>query len=122
MRYRIATGLTAAVMALGYPGGYAQAARSVTASGEGEAVTETETVLNKPEPLFPVKCDVHPWMRSYVAVMTHPFFAVTGKDGKFAIEGLPAGSWQVQVTTPDGVSWTGTATMLPGQVTRLQLD
>jgi plastocyanin len=39
------------------------------------------------------KCDVHPWMTGYVAVATNPFFAVSGADGGFAIEKLPAGTY-----------------------------
>ena len=33
---------------------------------------ERHVSLNKPEPLFTVKCDVHPWMNAYVAVMSAP--------------------------------------------------
>ncbi len=64
--------------------------------GMPPSLTETDTVFNKPEPLFPVKCDVHPWMRAYVAVMTHPFYAVTGASGQYSIEGLPAGSYEIE--------------------------
>lgn len=53
-------------------------------------------VFNKPEPAFPVKCDVHPWMNSYVAVMTHPYFAVTDSDGKFKIDNVPDGTYTVE--------------------------
>ena len=60
------------------------------------AVKEAEFTLNKPEPLFKVKCDVHPWMNAYVAVMTHPYFAVTGKDGKFSIPNLPDGTYEIE--------------------------
>lgn len=60
------------------------------------AITETDTVLDQPEPVFPVKCDVHPWMRSYVAVMSHPYFAVTAADGLYRIGGLPAGTYEVE--------------------------
>jgi plastocyanin len=42
------------------------------------------------------KCDVHPWMTAYVAVMGHPFFAVTGADGKFEIPKVPAGKYTVE--------------------------
>ena len=35
------------------------------------------------EVMIPVKCNVHPWMRSYIGVVSHPFFAVTGDDGTF---------------------------------------
>lgn len=49
-----------------------------------------------PEVMVKLKCDVHPWMRSYIGVLEHPFFAVSGADGSFAIEGLPAGEWEVE--------------------------
>ena len=56
---------------------------------------EIPMVFNQPEPAFPVKCDVHPWMQSYLAVMTHPFFAVTEADGAFTLDGLPNGTYTV---------------------------
>ncbi len=64
--------------------------------GMPPAVTESEMTLKRPEPVFPIKCDVHPWMRTYVAVMAHPFFAVTDTSGEFQIEGLPAGAYDVE--------------------------
>lgn len=65
--------------------------------GMPPTLKEKDQVFNKPEPVFQVKCDVHPWMQSYVAVMSHPFFAVTAKDGKFKIDNLPAGSYELEV-------------------------
>ena len=53
-------------------------------------------VLKDPEFMFKIKCDVHPWMGAYGSVMTHPYFTVTGKDGKFSIDNLPAGSYEVE--------------------------
>ena len=47
----------------------------------------------QPEPAFPVQCDIHPWMKAWVAVLDHPYFAVTGPDGTYSIEDLPAGSY-----------------------------
>jgi hypothetical protein len=41
------------------------------------------------------KCDVHPWMTAYVAVVPHGHFAVTGPDGQFSIPGVPAGTYTV---------------------------
>lgn len=43
------------------------------------------------------KCDVHPWMFSYVGVVNHPYFAVTGKDGTFTIENVPPGKYTLEV-------------------------
>ena len=46
--------------------------------------------------LFFVKCDIHPWMKSWVHVLDHPFFSVTKEDGKFEITGLPAGKFELE--------------------------
>ncbi len=42
------------------------------------------------------KCDVHPWMRAWVGIFDHPFFAVTGDDGAFTISGLPSGIYEIE--------------------------
>jgi plastocyanin len=49
------------------------------------------------EVLIPVKCNIHPWMRAYIGVVNHPFFAVTGDDGTFTIKGLPPGTYTIEV-------------------------
>ena len=49
------------------------------------------------EVMVPIKNNQHPWMRSYVGVLTHPFFSVTGQNGAFRIEGLPPGSYTIVV-------------------------
>lgn len=46
---------------------------------------------------FPVTCSVHPWMRAYLSVVSHPFFAVTGEDGTFTLKGVPPGSYTIEV-------------------------
>lgn len=48
------------------------------------------------EVMIPVKCNVHPWMKSFIGVVNHPFFAVTGDDGSFSIKGLPPGEYTVE--------------------------
>jgi hypothetical protein len=47
------------------------------------------------EVMVPVKCNQHPWMNSYVGVLKHPFFAVSGEDGSFTIKGVPPGKYTV---------------------------
>ncbi len=49
--------------------------------------------VENPEVMIPVTCDVHPWMRAYVGVLPHPYFAVTGADGRFTLRGVPAGEY-----------------------------
>ncbi|HJR60353.1 MAG TPA: carboxypeptidase regulatory-like domain-containing protein [Vicinamibacterales bacterium] len=56
---------------------------------------ESTKTFDKPEAMFQIKCDVHPWMSAYVGAFTHPFFSVTGKDGKFTISGLDPGTYEI---------------------------
>lgn len=58
--------------------------------------SKIEEGFSRPEIAIPVKCNVHPWMRGYVAVFKHPYFAVTPKDGSFAIGNLPPGTYTIQ--------------------------
>lgn len=51
--------------------------------------------LSAAEVLVPVKCNQHPWMKSYVGVLRHPFFAVSAEDGSFTIKGVPPGKYTV---------------------------
>ncbi|MEA2235544.1 MAG: hypothetical protein QOC81_268 [Thermoanaerobaculia bacterium] len=44
---------------------------------------------------FKVKCDVHGWMKSYMAVMPHPFYSVSETNGTFTIANLPPGQYTV---------------------------
>jgi len=59
-------------------------------------ITELDLKLDKVEDAFMLRCDIHPWMRGYVAVVDHPFFDVTEKDGVYTIEGLPAGEYEIE--------------------------
>jgi plastocyanin len=49
---------------------------------------------DKPE-FIAVKCNVHPWMHGYFAVLATANYAVTGNDGKFSLAGLPPGTYTV---------------------------
>lgn len=62
---------------------------------EGPGATAEET-FSREEIAIPIKCNVHPWMRSYVAVFKHPYFAVTGKDGSFDLGNLPPGTYTIK--------------------------
>jgi plastocyanin len=58
---------------------------------KGMVATKT---LDKPEMTpFKIKCDVHGWMKSYMAVMPHPFYAVSAMNGQFTIPNLPPGTY-----------------------------
>ncbi len=40
-----------------------------------------------------LRCDFHRWMRAYIFVMEHPFFAITDAKGRFQIKNLPPGEY-----------------------------
>lgn len=65
--------------------------------GMPASVERTQVELGTPEPVFPVKCDVHPWMQAYVAVLDHPHFDTTAEDGRFELANLPAGTYEIEV-------------------------
>lgn len=48
------------------------------------------------EDAIPVKCNVHPWMKSYVFVFKNPYYAVTTKDGTFTLSNLPPGTYTIE--------------------------
>jgi plastocyanin len=60
------------------------------------SVKEATKVFSKTEPPFKIKCDVHPWMGAWIAVLDNPYFDVTGQDGKFSLDNLPAGSYEIE--------------------------
>ena len=42
-----------------------------------------------------VRCDQHPWTRGWVAVFDHPYYAVTARDGSFALDSVPPGTYRL---------------------------
>ena len=79
--------------------------------------TEISTVFDKPEPMFEIKCDIHAWMEAFCTVFDHPYFAVTGKDGTFTIEGLPPGEYEIKAEHERLPALTATVTVKDGEAT-----
>jgi len=48
------------------------------------------------EEIIPVKCNVHPWMKGYIAVFKHPYFAITENDGSFNLKNVPPGVYTIE--------------------------
>ncbi len=51
-----------------------------------------------------IACNIHPWMKSYVRVFKHPYYAVTDADGKFEIKNAPAGKYRL-ILWHEGQGW-----------------
>lgn len=75
--------------------------------GAGEAVEHIRTFnagsvvpsekIAKTPGIVEVRSRFQPWARGYIAVFSHPYFAVTDEQGAFKIDGLPPGTYSVKV-------------------------
>ena len=70
--------------------------RATILLGGGEQVIPTELPFKAPGMVL-VKDAEHAWTRAYLAVFDHPYFAVTGNGGSFAIDGVPPGTYKLHV-------------------------
>lgn len=52
--------------------------------------------VNFPE-IFEVKCDLHGWMKAFVVVAEHPYYAVTSDAGAFQLRDVPPGTYEMEV-------------------------
>lgn len=60
----------------------------------GHAI-EISRKIDKPG-ILQVNCDTHAWMRGYIHVFDHPFFAVSDEQGRFTIADVPPGNYTLK--------------------------
>jgi hypothetical protein len=53
---------------------------------------------------LPVSDSIHSWMGAWCRVFNHPYYCVTGEDGKFEIKDAPAGRFRLVVWHPE-IGW-----------------
>ena len=58
---------------------------------------DQKKTFNEKEDPFYIKCDVHPWMKSWVVVLDHPYWAVTDSNGNYTInlDSIEAGTYDL---------------------------
>ncbi|MCI0638281.1 MAG: carboxypeptidase regulatory-like domain-containing protein [Gemmataceae bacterium] len=70
-----------------------------------------------------VGCQLHAWMRAWVYVFDHPYFAVTDAQGRFRIERVPPGKHTLMLHHADrGHRETLNVEVLPGKTAEITLD
>jgi plastocyanin len=72
--------------------------------------------------LVPVYCNIHPRMIAYVVVLENDAFAVSDADGRFAIEGAPAGRHVLHAWTPGAQRVSREVEVRAGAATELSLE
>ncbi len=88
-------------------------------------------IAQAPDKLLPVdaapgnavqlKCDIHPWMQTWVYVSDNALFDITGADGKFTLTGVPAGTYDLEVWHPYLGKKTAKITVKAGATTTAAL-
>jgi plastocyanin len=58
---------------------------------------ERTITVDHPEVMISVRCDLHPWMQGWLGVLDHPYFGVSGADGRVTLKDVPAGDYVVGV-------------------------
>ena len=81
--------------------GFANPAKNISLSPNGSL----EVKLQAERLPLPLNCDIHPWMKGWLLVLDHPFFAITGEDGSFEITGVPAGEQNLVINMPEKVGF-----------------
>jgi plastocyanin len=81
-----------------------------------------DKTFDKPEVLMHFKCDVHPWMSSYVGIVDNPFYAVSDESGSFNISKLPAGKYTLEAVHPTLGAKTQEVTVTPGQTATVSFE
>lgn len=70
--------------------------------------------LKTSEVMIRIRCDIHSWMTTYVGVIPHPYFAVSGADGTFTIARVPAGRHTIAIWHEAYGTLTRTVEVKPG--------
>lgn len=81
-----------------------------------------KSVEMKREGVIDVYCNIHPDMVAKIKVLGNPYYTVTGPDGKFAIQGVPAGEYPIVAWLPSGGEATGKVTIAAGGKATVDLE
>ena len=90
--------------------------------GQPRKGMESTRSFDKPELMIPTVCDVHPWMRAYISVLPHPFFAVSSEDGSYEIKALPDGEYEIEAVHGLLKNVTSKVTVKAGKASTLNLS
>ena len=65
-----------------------------------------QVIINLKSDRFPVRlsCNIHPWMKGFVAVHDHPYHTLTDANGNFEIKLAPAGAFKLFIWH-EAVGW-----------------
>ena len=69
-----------------------------------------------------VGCVFHSSMQAWVFVFDHPHFQITDTDGRFGLEGIPAGQYDLEMAHPaGGLRWTRKVDVQAGETLHVDI-
>jgi plastocyanin len=89
---------------------------------QAQGMPPVDKRFGKPEVMVPVRCDIHPWMVTYIGVLPHPYYAVSGEDGTFSIPNLPPGKYILEAWHEKLGTRTREVTVEQGQTVIVDFD
>jgi plastocyanin len=97
---------------------------SNTEFNQGQPIKDMsfDKTFDKAEVMVPFKCDVHPWMNAYIGVLEHPYYTVSGDDGSFSIDKLPAGTYTLEAWHEELGTATKDVTVAANQTVDVTFD
>ena len=83
---------------------------------------ETDREFRMVEVMIPIECNVHGWMKSYVGVLDHPYFAVSNTMGEFKIDMLPPGDYVIEAWHERYGTSTANVTIVTGETAEVSFS
>jgi plastocyanin len=75
---------------------------------------ESKSITFRRAGVVDLYCNIHPDMVAKILVVDTPFFAITGADGRFRLDGVPAGVYPVVAWQAHGPPFRGEVSVTPG--------
>jgi plastocyanin len=79
-----------------------------------------ELVFDQPG-LVKLFCEIHDHMRGHILVLDTPYFQKTAPDGRYRLEGLPAGRLVLKAWVDEGTEWERPVDLVEGKTLRVDL-
>ncbi len=71
---------------------------------------------------FVIKCNLHPFLQTRGLMVENPYYAITDAQGRFSIDGVPPGTYEVMAWHPFIPLRKGTATIAPNGETKIDFE
>ena len=86
-----------------------------------EALQTFEKAVSMRQPVR-LGCAYHSSMRAWIYVFDHPFYQLTGQDGRFRLTDVPPGEYRLEVVHPaGGLRWSQPVTIEPGEKVKIDI-